>query len=275
MEGWIDFYDSAHTIYVSARHRDIHFLRIAEDILRIPEDIVGYIPSPSAVVLDYGCGEALHADKIAAKVGQLILVEPAPGVRSRLEARFGNQKSIEICAPDRLAALPNHSINLIVIHSVVQYLTPDELDAVLIQFHRLCKPGDGMLVIGDVILPQTSALTDAWALIKFGAREGFLFAALVGLVRTALSPYRRLRGTLGLTRYDAGAMLDMLMAAGFAATPAEKNIGHNQKRMSFLAGPDQRYRIWAGDRRIDIEGIRRRKMEAAAVGKNNNQKGRI
>lgn len=52
MDDWIDYYDSTHTIYVSKLHRDLHFQIIARDI-------IGYISSPEATVLDYACGEAL------------------------------------------------------------------------------------------------------------------------------------------------------------------------------------------------------------------------
>ena len=52
MDDWIDYYDSTHTIYASKLHRDLHFQLIARDI-------IGYISSPDAVVLDYACGEAL------------------------------------------------------------------------------------------------------------------------------------------------------------------------------------------------------------------------
>ena len=81
MDDWIDYYDSTHTIYVSKLHRDLHFQIIARDI-------IGYITSPEATVLDYACGEALSASQVAAACGQLILAEPAPGVRGRLIARF-------------------------------------------------------------------------------------------------------------------------------------------------------------------------------------------
>src|SRR3979409_2622848 len=83
MDDWIDFYDSAHTIYVNARHRDVHFLTIAEDLARYAART-----RAGAIVLDYGCGEALHADIVAPQAGRLILVEPAPGVRARLPARL-------------------------------------------------------------------------------------------------------------------------------------------------------------------------------------------
>ncbi len=97
MRDWIDFYDSAHSIYVNARHRDVHFRRLAADL-------AAYV-RPGAVVLDYGCGEALHADMVAARAERLILVEPAPGVRARLAARWANEAKIEVCGPERIARL--------------------------------------------------------------------------------------------------------------------------------------------------------------------------
>ena len=228
MDDWIDFYDSAHTIYVNARHRDVHFLTIAQDL-------AGYVP-PGASVLDYGCGEALRADIVAAKAGRLILVEPAPGVRARLSARFRGNSKIEVCGPEALTALADHSVDVVVMHSVAQYLTAQELDGVLALFRRLLKP-EGLLVLGDIIRPATSAAADALALLRFGARHGFFFGALIGLGRTLLSPYWRLRSALGLTRYEEAAVTARLAAAGFSAQRARANIGHNGARMTFLGRP--------------------------------------
>src|SRR3979411_3401183 len=118
-------------------------------------------------------------------------------------ARFGANPRIEVCGPERLAALPDHSVDLVVMHSVAQYLTAQELDAALVLFRRLLSP-TGSLVLGDVIRPTTSALADALALLRFGARHGFFFAALVGLGRTVLSPYLRPGLPLRRTRYTDG-----------------------------------------------------------------------
>jgi hypothetical protein len=101
-------------------------------------------------------------------------------------------------------------------------------------FHRLLAP-DGLLVVSDIIAPDVAASTDAWALLRFAAANGFLLAALAGLVRTLLSNYWRLRTRLGLSRYSAAAMLEKLAAAGFAARRVPVNIGHNQARMAFEA----------------------------------------
>jgi len=124
----------------------------------------------------------------------------------------------------------------VIMHSVAQYLTPQELDAVLSLFRRLLAP-TGSLVLGDVIRPGTSALADALALLRFGARHGFFFGALIGLGRTILSPYWRLRSALGLTRYDEASIMAKLAAAGFSAKRAPLNIGHNGARMTFTGRP--------------------------------------
>src|SRR4051812_20784498 len=111
MEDWIDYYDSTHTIYVSKLHRDVHFRVIANDIIR-------HIPSPDAVVLDYSCGEALSASDVAATCGHLILAEPAPGVRGRLIARFGQNPKITVRSLDELEQQGDRSVDLAVINSV-------------------------------------------------------------------------------------------------------------------------------------------------------------
>ena len=92
-------------------------------------------------------------------------------------------------------------------------------------------------MIGDVVQPDTPAWKDALALLRFGWREGFFFAALRGLVRTALSDYSRLRKQAGISRYTERDMLAKLEAAGFRAQRQQDNIGHLQTRMTFVAIP--------------------------------------
>ena len=224
---WLAFWDRPHCIYVSARHKDVHYRLIAGEIAAL-------VPGPQARVLDYGSGEALHADLVAAQAGELLLCEGASGVRAGLAGRFAAITKIRVVAPDEVERLPAHSLDLIVLHSVAQYLSANEAEALLELFHRLTKPG-GVLVVGDVIPPHISAATDAMALIRFAAANGFLAAALGGIARTLMSDHMRLRARLGLTRYDQSKMLQELAAAGFTAQRAARNIGHNQARMTFIA----------------------------------------
>jgi SAM-dependent methyltransferase len=227
--GWLKFWDSSHSIYVNARHRDVHYSLIAQQIAAL-------VPSPQARVLDYGCGEALHADRVAAAAGELLLCEGAPRVRAGIAARFAGDAKIRAVAPEDVERLADHSLDLIVLHSVAQYLTAEELAKLFAQFHRLLN-ADGVLVVSDIIPPNVTASTDALALLRFGAENGFFIAAVAGLVRTVLSDYWRLRTRYGLTRYGEAAMTKKLAAAGFNAQRAPHNIGHNQARMAFMARP--------------------------------------
>jgi ubiquinone/menaquinone biosynthesis C-methylase UbiE len=227
MDDWIDYYDSTHTIYASRRHRDLHFQLIARDI-------IGYISSADAVVLDYACGEALSAAKVAEACGKLILAEPAPGVRGRLIARFAPNTRIRVRSLDDLRKTDEKSIDLAVMNSVAQYMTPDELDSAFAVIKRLLKPG-GRLVLGDILRPEVGMPRDVMALLRFAATHGFLKDALIGLVSTALSDYRQLRAKVGLQRYSEDEMIAKLAASGFTASRAHFNIGHNPWRMTFVA----------------------------------------
>ena len=227
MDDWIEYYDSSPTIYVSKLHRDVHFQTIAWDI-------VSYISSNDAVVLDYACGEALSAETVADACGQLILAEPAPGVRGRLVARFAPNTKIRVRSLDELRHMDEESIDLAVMNSVAQYMTPDELDAGFAVVCRLLKP-TGRLVLGDILQPHVRISGDVIALLRFAAEHGFVKDALRGLARTALSNYLQLRTRIGLQRYGEAEMLAKLAAAGMTATRAPSNIGHNPSRMTFVA----------------------------------------
>jgi ubiquinone/menaquinone biosynthesis C-methylase UbiE len=229
MNDWIDYYDSTHTIYASKLHRDLHFQVIARDI-------IGYIPSPDAVVLDYSCGEALSATKVADACGMLILAEPAPGVRGRLIARYAPNTRIRVRSLEELRSMAERSVDLVVMNSVAQYMTADELDTALAVIRRLLKPG-GRLVIGDILRPEVGMGRDVLALLMFATRHRFLKDALLGLIATALSDYRQLRTKVGLQRYSEQDMVAKLGKAGLSAVRAPKNIGHNRWRMTFVARP--------------------------------------
>jgi SAM-dependent methyltransferase len=230
MSDWISFYDMRHSlIYVNARHRDVHYRKIADDIRAL-------VPKPSAAVLDYGCGEATSADVIAAACGHLTMVEAAPNVRAALGARYAGNPKISVLTPDVVAAMPAGSFDLIVLHSVAQYLSGPELDRLLATFRKLLKP-DGLLVLGDIVPPRFAAAAAAWSLLKCGGANGFFWAAIGGLLRIFVSDYLRLKKTVGLSHYVEAAMLAKLKTAGFSAQRAPRNIGHNQWRMTFLARP--------------------------------------
>ncbi len=107
MEEWIDYYDSRATMYASKLHRDVHFEVIARDI-------IGYIASQDAVVLDYACGEALFGRQSGQCLQQ---ADPgrARAWRSRPTGRpLRAQRKIRVRSLEELRNMTAQSIDLAV-----------------------------------------------------------------------------------------------------------------------------------------------------------------
>lgn len=222
---WIDFWNGQHHIYVNSVHK------VAHDRL-ITRGIASYI-SVGSQVLDYGCGQNTSVEELSMKPARLTLCDAAKTVRSLLHSRFPSHDRIKIISPEELKLQPDGSFDLIVMHSVAQYLTKTEMTSLMIEFHRLLKCG-GTLILGDIISETQSAVADVEALLKFARDERFFFAAIWGLVRTSISPYRKLRANLGLATYNPEAVSSLMETAKFACRRAERNIGHHQKRSTYV-----------------------------------------
>lgn len=224
---WVDFWNRDSAIYVSERHKTLHYRGVARDIAEL-------ITVPGARILDHGSGEATSADIVAARCAMLYLCDAAPNTRAKIATQFAGNSRIKPVAPEDVALLDDGSLDLIVANSLLQYLTSDALDGLLETWKAKLKPG-GRLVLADVIPPNVSPVTDAAALLKFAGEGGFLGAAVVGLARTFFSDYRKLRGELGISTHSEAAILNRLANHGFSGRRLAKNIGHNPARMSFEA----------------------------------------
>jgi SAM-dependent methyltransferase len=226
-EGWLGFWSRPHRVYVNDRHRAVHFAKVADDLLAL-------LPGPAARVLDFGCGEALEAGRVARRCARLYLFEAADPLRAALEARFAGEPAVRVLDRDGLAGLPAASLDLVVVNSVLQYLSAGELEGWLAVWREKLAPR-GLLVLADVLPPESSAVADAAMLLRVAARNGFLLAALGGLASLALGDYRRLRRELGLTRWDPTELARRLEEAGFTVERRAANLGFNPNRMTFLA----------------------------------------
>ncbi len=226
---WREYWNQDTPIYVNARHKAVHYELIARQL-------VDALPPGRPAVLDFGCGEALSADILAKRCQVLHLCDGAELVRTRLTQKFSLLGNVVVMAPEQLGEIPEGSLDLIIVNSVLQYLSRPDLDGLLATWRKLLKP-DGQLLIADVIPPDVGPLTDVMALLKLGAQNGFFIASFAGLARTFFSDYRKTRAALGLSHYNEAEMLALLSAAGFDARRRPQNLGHNQARMAFVAVP--------------------------------------
>ena len=171
---------------------------------------------------------------MASRTGGLYLYDASRPLRARLLARFGASRAIRVLDEAGLERLPPAGLDLVVVNSLIQYLSRRELDGLLARIRGWLKPG-AMLVLADVVPPGAQAAADAKALLASAWRHGFLAAAFLGLARAALSDYRKLRAEAGFSTYAEAEMLALLAAAGFAARRREANFGFNPARMTFIA----------------------------------------
>jgi SAM-dependent methyltransferase len=226
---WREFWDRNRTTYVNDRHRQLE----SELIGRAVET---FIPNGAATILDYGCGDNRVADEVALYCRKLILCDSAPSLLKRLKQRYAQNSKISVMTPSELLALSSGSIDLTFANSLIQYLGNNELHELLGLWRRMLK-SEGLLVIGDVIPTNASDVRDAMTLLRFGWEGGFLFAAIVGLLRIFLSDYRKLRRDHGIFKYDEADFIAIFEKAGFVMKRHAANIGHNQSRMTFTGRP--------------------------------------
>ena len=226
---WRDFWNGDTPIYVNDRHRILHYDHVARGIADLVE-------GSDWAVLDHGSGESLSADVTARRCARLYLYDGAPNVQGKLRARFERDPRISVLTNASLGEIPDHSLDMVVANSLLQYLTLSELEPLLEFWRRKLQPA-GKLVLADVIPPGSDALSDIRALLTFAFHGGFLIAACAGLVATFFSDYRTLRTKFGLTRFSEEEMIALLNAHGFAGERVPNNLGHNQTRMMFVARP--------------------------------------
>ena len=224
---WVAFWDADPPIYANARHKELHYAELARGVAE-------HLPAGEPRVLDYGCGEALGAEWLARRCGALFLYDASPQLRRRLRDRCAGVDRLRILDDGELGKLEAASLDLILVASVIQYLSREALGELL----ELCRDklrADGALLIVDVPPTQTSIVADAVSLLAFGARGGFLTSAIVSLARLFFSDYRRLRREAGFTSYDATDLEELLRAHGFVMRQASRNLGHNSRRAAFIA----------------------------------------
>ncbi len=227
-DAWLRFWNRPNAIYAKDRHRDVHCSRIADDLLAV-------LPSRTGLrVLDYGCGEARDAARVAGRIGHLYLYDAAPSVRLDLAARLDGVPSVEVLDDAGLARLPCRSIDVIAVCSVLQYVHKPSVPALLDRFRELLDE-QGLLVLADVIPPECGLLDDVGSLLSTAARHGFLLAAIGSLGATLVSDYRRVRRTAGLSTFGEAEIRELLGRLGFACERHSSNFGFNPARRTYLA----------------------------------------
>jgi SAM-dependent methyltransferase len=227
MNSWLSYWNAPNKIYVSERHKRLHY-----DV--VFAGIAPHLPNRGGVVLDWGCGDAFAADRIAERCSMVLLYDAAESVRTRLHRRYDSHARIQILEKSGLDELAGDSVDLIIVNSVIQYLSEEQLNEALVLFNRLVK-SSGTFLLGDVINPGSGNSRHVTTLLRFAWQNGFFLSAIGGLAQTFISPYRNLQREVGFATFTREQILDKLARHGFSAEKLARNIGISGNRSSYLA----------------------------------------
>lgn len=231
--GWKEFWNREHRIYVSDAHTRAHYAALARDVL-------GLLPEERPLtLLDWGCGEALLAPALAESGVSILLYDPVLRAYERAKARYEGAPSIAVLDDTGYANLAPGSIDVVLIHSVLQYLSKPDFEAVLPKLRRLLAP-DGVLILGDLVPPNLSMFGDASDLLLAGMRHGFFFAAVGGLFATLFSDYRGIRKANGFSMYSSAEMIALLATYGLIGRKEPRNLGLCYHRILVTARKTER-----------------------------------
>lgn len=228
MKSWFEYWNRPNGIFVSELHKRAHYERIFSNVRPFLPCGLG------SAMLDWGCGEALAAGWIAAECERIYLYDPADVIRVRLTERYNNHPHIVVIDADQLKRLPSECLDLVLINSVIQYLSRSELIAALFDLRRLLKPG-GRLLIGDVIEPDTTLWQHVMVFLTFAYRAGFMVSGIVGLVRKFLPSYNSIKSQHGLSKYSEAELLGIFQLCELAGKRLPKNIAVSPIRSSYIA----------------------------------------
>jgi SAM-dependent methyltransferase len=182
-------------------------------------------------VLDFGCGFGLVAERVAPRVGVLYLWDASPNMRRHARVNVAgrpNVRFLDSLERGSLDGLPH--FDLVLVNSVVQYMTPEAFSAWLGSWRELLAPS-GRIVISDVIPRRGGSLVEFLDLLKFSVRRRFLLRA-VWQALGELGPYRKTRRAFPLTRMDADELRQRGEAANLTVTVLPRNLTHFPRRIT-------------------------------------------
>jgi cyclopropane fatty-acyl-phospholipid synthase-like methyltransferase len=183
-------------------------------------------------VLDFGCGLGFVSALLCSRVAKLDYWDYAPNMRD--------------AASDRLSAFPNASpvdlsslhggiagkYDLIVINSVIQYMSEDELLAWLHRW-RAMLAADGELIISDIILPEPAFFIEVRDSLLFARKCGFLLRTLKNDFWQYLR-YLRARRHATMTRYSKEGFSALAGKAGLGVRFLDENLTYRSNRFTSL-----------------------------------------
>lgn len=182
-------------------------------------------------VFDYGCGFGFVAAALAPDVRTVAVWEPARAMAAHARATLAghpNVREVDLAAAGTRGDRPE--VDLVVVNSVVQYMSEAEVARMLATLAGMLRPG-GRIVVSDVVPPRHSLGREA---VTFALRHP-------GLVRDRLwrwgRDYLRKMDALPLLRLGVEDLRRLAASAGLILETHRRNLTHFAGRTTFVLRP--------------------------------------
>ena len=185
----------------------------------------------SEIVLDFGCGFGHVARELAPSVQRIDVWDASPLALAAARRQVAGLSSARVDLTDP-SADPTGEYDLVLVNSVVQYLTVPDLSTWLSRWRAMLRPA-GRIVIADVPCGATSTPRETLGWIVFCARRHVLRSALAHGASSARR-YRTASQQAPLLQLEWADLDRMAHAAGLALRPLPANLSHRPRRLSMV-----------------------------------------
>ncbi len=184
----------------------------------------------SEVVLDFGAGFGNVSFFIRNKAQKIYLYDKSEYMLEVLKVNFQNSKNMHIISSVNDI---DEKVDIILVNSVLQYMSIDELKKALLELQRICKP-DTKIVFSDIIPHNYSKITDFLVQLKLSLKFRFFRKLMIYAVSNSVfSPSLSLSSNY-LTKYDEDELIEILSEFNFASEKMESNFTFSKKRYTLV-----------------------------------------
>jgi 2-polyprenyl-3-methyl-5-hydroxy-6-metoxy-1,4-benzoquinol methylase len=187
-------------------------------------------------LLDFGCGTGHVAEVLAPQVESVSLWDGAHNIRVRTARRLAHLPNIRFLDLSEQADFAAKGpFDLILCHSVVQYMTREDLALWLGRWRSMLAP-QGAIVLSDLIGAARSVVREMFDLLWFAARRRVLLDALVEEA-ASIRRYARAKSDAPLLSVNPHDLAELIGGDHLSLQVLPQNLGHKNRRLAVLLRP--------------------------------------
>ena len=178
------------------------------------------------IILDFGAGRGDIPLLIKDRVQKIYLFEKSKVSADILRKRFDGFQNVYIL--DDILEI-NESPSLIIINSVIQYMSKDEVENMLSNLRKISNLKT-KLIISDILPSGYTKLVDAIYLLKTSMKNGFFLKFVADMITNILHSPKLSLKTSSLQIHDEDELKQILLKHGYDSIKMERNFTYSTQR---------------------------------------------